>query len=169
MKKYFLNPSDIFLGVFGMFLTGGVFIALLISFIITWRSTQSIDFGIAIAFLSIPLLLMIPQVCYIKKYYGYIFLDDNHLILQKGKKQIVMEISDIRWIELWYDHRSGTHGAPGPVKKFRFSIRLNNQKEDLDFIITNQIILDIIKKHNIRIMPDQYNQIYINTGKFDFR
>ena len=118
---------------------------------------------------NIPLLLMIPQVCYIKKYYGYIFLDDNHLILQKGKKQIVMEISDIRWIELWYDHRSGTHGALGPVKKFRFSIRLNNQKEDLDFIITNQIILDIIKKHNIRIMPDQYNQIYINTGKFDFR
>ena len=168
MKKYFLNPNDIVISVIGMFLTGGGFIAILISIVIR-ISTQSIDFGIAIAFLSIPLLLMIPQVCYIKKYYGYIFLDDNHLILQKGKKQIVMEISDIRWIELWYDHRSGTHGALGPVKKFRFSIRLNNQKEDLDFIITNQIVLDIIKKHNIRIMPDQYNQIYINTGKFDFR
>ena len=169
MKKYFLNPSDIFLGVFGIFLTGGVFTALLISFIITWRSTQSINFGITIALFLLPLLLMIPQVCYIKKYRGYIYLNGSHLILKKGKKQIVIEISNIRWIGLRYDFRSGAKGKIGVEKKFRFFIRLNNQKEDLDFIITNQIILDIIKKHNIRIMPDQYNQIYINTGKFDFR
>ena len=168
MKKYFLNPNDIVISVIGMFLTGGGFIAILISIVIR-ISTQSIDFGIAIAFLSIPLLLMIPQVCYIKKYRGYIYLNGSHLILKKGKKQIVIEISNIRWIELRYDFRSGAKGKIGVEKNFRFFIRLNNQKEDLDFIITNQIILDIIKKHNIRIMPDQYNQIYINTGKFDFR
>ena len=86
MKKYFLNPVDVFVCVLLMFLTGGMFIALLISLVIS-TSTQPIDFGIAIAFLSIPLLLMIPQVCYIKKYYGYIFLDDNHLILQKEKSK----------------------------------------------------------------------------------
>ena len=97
------------------------------------------------------------------------YVDDDCLILKKGKKQTTIEVSNIRWIELNYDIRGGLKGGICKEKDFRFFIRLNDQKEDLDFIITNQIILDVIKKHNIRIMPDQYNQIYINTGKFDFR
>ena len=98
------------------------------------------------------------------------YVDDTRFILKRKKEQTVIEISDIRWIELKYDIRCRGGGKGiAPKKDFRFSIRLNNHKQDLDFIITNQIILDMIKKHNIRIMPDQFNQIYIDTGKFDFR
>jgi hypothetical protein len=168
MKKYYLNPQDIFISVFLMLLTGGLFVTILISTIIN-ISKQSVDLGIAIVFLSIPLLLMIPQICYINKYCGYMVWDDNRLIFKKGKKQKEVEISNIRWIELRYDYRGGSKGRIGNEKNFRFFIRLNNQKENLDFVITNQIILDIIKKYNIRIMPDQYNQIYIDTGEFKFK
>ena len=170
MKKYFLNPADIFLGIFSMVGLCGIFITLLISLVIEWISKRSLAniLEIAVVLFSILLLLMVLILCYMNKYWGWIYLDNNHLILKKGKKQVALNITDIRWIELKYDVRSGIKGGIHSKKGFRFFIKLNNYKENLDFIITNHIILDIIKKHNIRIMPDQYNQIYINTGKFDF-
>ena len=168
MKKYYLNPNDVFVSIFGMLLTGGAFIALIIFSFFNGESINLSNLWIIIAFLLFSLLLMAPFVYHLNKFCGYMYVDDDCLILKKGKKQTTIEVSNIRWIELKYDTR-GVNGGIGQQKDFRFSIRLNNHKQDLDFIITNQIILDVIKKHNIRIMPDYYNQIYINTGKFDFR
>ena len=169
MKKYYLNPHDVFLSIFGIFLMGGAFIALIIFSFFNGESINLSNLWIIIAFLLFSLLLMAPFVYHLNKFCGYMYVDDDCLILKKGKKQTTIEVSNIRWIELNYDTRDGLKGGISKEKDFRFFIRLKDQKEDLDFIITNQIILDVIKKHNIRIMPDQYNQIYINTGKFDFR
>jgi hypothetical protein len=169
MKKYHLNPNDVFLSIFGILLVGGAFIVLIVFSIINAESINFSNLWMVIVFLLFTLLLMTPFVYHWNKYCGYIYVNDNHLVLRKGKKEETIAISNIRWIELKYDTRSGSKGGIGKEKDFRFSIRLNDKKEDLDFIITNQIILDIIRKHNIRIMPDQYNQIYIDTGKFDFR
>jgi hypothetical protein len=169
MKKYYLNPNDIFLSILGVLLAGGAFIVLIIGSVINGENVNISNIWIVLAFLLFTLLLMVPFAYNLNKYGGYMYVDDSRLILKKGKKQAIIEISDIRWIELTYDFRNGRKGEIGQEKDFRFSIRLNNQKRDLDFIITNQIILDIIKKHNIRIMPDQYNQMYVNTGNFDFR
>ena len=168
MKKYYLNPNDILLGIFGMFLPGGAFITLMIFSFFNGVSINISNVGVVIAFLLFTLLLMAPFAYGLSKYCGCMYLDDNRLILKKGKKQTTIEIANIRWIELRYDLRSCSGGI-GNKRDFRFSIRLKDQKKDLDFIITNQIILEVIKKHNIRIMPDQYNDIYIKTGKFDFR
>ena len=169
MKKYHLNPNDIFLSILGILLVGGSFIVLMIGSVINGETINVSNIWIVVAFLLFALLLMSPFVYNLNKYRGYMYIDDSRLILKKGKKQATIEISNIRWVELKYDIRNGIKGRIGKEKDFRFSIRLNNQKRDLDFIITNQIILDIIKKHNIRIMPDQYNQMYVNTGNFDFR
>ena len=170
MKKYYLNPNDIFTSIFAMFLVGGAFIALIIFSIINGETINISNISSVIVLFLLTLLLMAPFIYNLNKYCGYMYVDDTRFILKRKKEQTVIEISDIRWIELKYDIRCRGGGKGiAPKKDFRFSIRLNNHKQDLDFIITNQIILDMIKKHNIRIMPDQFNQIYIDTGKFDFR
>ena len=169
MKRYFLNPGDIVCAIVLISL-GGIFQLLVTTFIfLNFTSTYSnVDIMAATALYLMPLPRWIGGLLYLNKYGGHIYLHDNRIILQKGKKLRIIEIADIRWIELKHDVRSRINKGSRKDKGFRFFIRLNDQKKDLDFIITNNIILEIIKNHNIRIMPDWYNKEYLNTGSFDF-
>ena len=168
MKKYYLNPADIIVGIAFMSLS-----VIPIIFLIIWlilNSPSNVEqIILACVIFIVLIMILLCAFLYLYKYSGYLYLDDKQMVLKKEKKQVSVDIVDIRWIELKYDTRGIGKGGVSSQKGFRFFIRLNERKTDLDFIITNKIILEIIKKNNIRIMPDWYNQIYLETGNFDIK
>lgn len=168
MKKYYLNPADIIVGTVFLSLSVIPMIVLMIFMILNIPSNTEQIISAIVMFIALIVILLFGLI-YLRKYSGYLYLDDKRMVLKKSKKQVSVNISDIRWIELKSDVRGMGKGGISPQKGFRYFIRLKDQKTDLDFIITNKIILEIIKKNNIRIMPDWYNQIYLETGDFDFR
>lgn len=101
----------------------------------------------------------------IRKYYGVFYFDDETITLKKGKKEVTIKFADIRWIELY----AVMSWVRYPKKNdWQFGIRLFNEKQDIDFFITNNVIIDLIEKHNIRIMPDYFQKAYL-AGEFDLR
>lgn len=168
MKKYYLNPADIIVGTVFLSLSVIPMIVLMIFMILNIPSNTEQIISVIVIFIALIVILLFALI-YLRKYRGYLYLDDKRIFLKKSKKQVTVNISDIRWIELKSDVRGIGKGGISSQKGFRYFIRLKDQKTDLDFIITNKIILEIIKKNNIRIMPDWYNQIYLETGNFDFK
>ena len=175
MKKYFFNPYDIFISIiiisFSLILIGFLTIMLIFDLYLFPSNDMSLSLEILVSIIILYLIFLttlILGLLYINKYKGYIYPRDDHILLKKGKKIVKVEPNNIKWIEIKHDLRSGLKKGFGKNERLRFSIRLYNEKENLDFIITNNIILDIIKKYNVRIMPDQYNDIYLKTGNFDF-
>lgn len=167
MKKYFLNPGDIVCAI-ALISVGFVFALLSITLIFFCSLSTP---GEIVVMVALALLLSSPLlwgVLYLNKYSGYMYFDDRFLVLKKNGKKEIINISDIKWIEIKYDSRNGIKGWTSQ-RNFRFFIRLHSKKENLNVILTNNIVFEIIKKHMIRIMPDQYHQIYLNTGSFDFR
>ena len=56
MKKYYLNPHDVFLSIFGIFLIGGAFIALIIFSFFNGESINLSNLWIGFTVLAILLL-----------------------------------------------------------------------------------------------------------------
>ena len=168
MKKYLLNPIDVFTAIFFMSISTVIICFLTVAMFFELPSSRNEIISTA-ALYSISIVIFVFGLLYLIKYRGYIYFREKCIVLKKGRKETRIEPNNIRWIEIKYDVRNGLKGGIRLKNNFCFSIRPCNQKEDLDFIITNNIILEIIKNHNIRIMPDQYNKIYIDTGNFDFR
>lgn len=106
-------------------------------------------------------LIAIPDyfvLRYLHKHSGRLYLYENHFILKKHRQEFCVNISDIKWIELKHDRRATVHKGWTTKASWKYCIRLNNQKSDLDYLITNNIMLNIIEQHDIRIMPDDYSK-----------
>ena len=83
MKKYHLNPNDIFLSILGVLLVGGAFIVLIIASVINGVNVNISDIWSVLALLLFTLLLMVPFAYNLNKYGGYMYVDDSRLILKK--------------------------------------------------------------------------------------
>ena len=83
MKKYHLNPNDIFLSILGVLLAGGAFIVLIIGSVINGENVNISNIWIVLALLLFTLLLMVPSAYNLNKYGGYMYVDDSRLIFKK--------------------------------------------------------------------------------------
>ena len=130
-----------------------------------------IDSSIWVVFwIFVPFTLVaILTACFgIYKYYGVFYYDDKTITLKKGKQEVTIKFTDIRWIELYGYTIMSCRGGYSKKRDWKFGIRLYNEKQDLDFFITNNVIIDLIEKHSIRIMPDYLQKAYL-SGELDLR
>ena len=112
MKKYFLNPTDIFLGI--------LFFSLYNSLVLLGAALSLVDLvqrrilaENTVVFVIVCLILLtVPNlfiIRFIRKYSGRLYLFDDHIVLSRGKEQVRVKISDIKWIELKRDVRTSVH------------------------------------------------------------
>ena len=169
MKKHFLNPSDMILAIVGLGFSGAVLLAAAVATVVEiLQASPEASVWVLVCIYLFPMLLGTMFLFYMNKYKGYLYVGDDSLILEKGNKRIQFAIADIKWIELKHDVRGG-RARPAPKHwEWKFLIRLNYQKQPLDFLVTNSVVVDIIEKHKIRIMPDEYQKAYLE-GKMDLR
>lgn len=168
MKRYLLNPGDVICAITIMSIGGItailITVGLFSGFPVSWGDVLA-----CMILYQFPLLIVMLGVLYLNKYSGYFYFCDDNIIIKKGKKQTIIDIANIRWIEITIDNRGGRYAIDiGPRKNFRFCIRMQDQKKDIDAIITNNIMFEVIKKYCIRIMPDWFNETYLKTQNFDF-
>ena len=170
MKKYFLNPYDVFLGIFILLLLGIELILCVVFTIIdiTKSPTHNGSIIVLILLYLLPISFGVYFAHYLYKYSGYLYWKNDVFTLKKGRRKLQFNVSDIRWIELQHDLRGASARVITSRRRWKFSIRLHGKKENLNFIITNNIIIDIIQKYQIRIMPDEYNKAYLN-GTMDLK
>ena len=175
MKRYFLNPGDMAIGIaliavgvlFCVPLTVWLIVSLLTMSPSESDSIRSVVFMAAILF-AILLSPIIGGVLYCHHYKGFLYVFDDRIAIKNGKNEVEIDISRIRWIDIKPYFRPGARATYSKEQELQFSIRLYDEKKDLDVRITNSILLDVIGWHQIRIMPNHYNEEYIRTGSFDF-
>ena len=170
IKKLLLNPTDTLLGIIFLILYNTFVIFFIIASAIDLIHMHAFSENIFV-FMVVCFLLLIPNIFiirYIYKYFGRLYLLEDCFILKKGKHQMRVNISDIKWIELKRDTRTSVHKGVTTKAKWIYRIRLNNCKEDLDFLITNTAMIDLIETNNLRIMPNEYNEAY-QKGQMDLR
>ena len=172
MRKYFLNPFDIFCAMMLLFLSGGLLILTVLTAIFNIKQIFSgDDVSILLCWLvlfAFALFFVCYSLLYWNKNKGYLYVGQNSLILKKARQEVQFNISDIKWVEFKHYRRGFKPIAKVSRYSWKFEIRLNQHKKNLDFIITNDVMIDIVEKNKIRIMPDAYNKAYLD-GTMDLR
>lgn len=151
MKKQFSNPYGI----------GGAILAVAISLVVSGAMVATsikcfdVDPKVAIwlCVIILPVIVMCPV--YLIKYGGYFLVEDDCLILKKGRRREKIAIKDIRWVEVKpHNTHSWAPGRPRKNELWEFWIRLNGEKKNLNYLITNQKFVDVIKEYNIRMISE---------------
>lgn len=164
MKRFFLNPNDIAIGIC-LFIFGILFDAMFLGVMLPTMLESSFPRPEIIMLLSIiNLIALVPAIyglVHFFRFRGSLYLYDHHIVIKKGRKKVKFDISQIRRISIKYYNRKGGR-LPTREIEYQYSIYLCEQKQKLDFLITNPIMLTIIRKHHIHFTPGSMKeQIYL--------
>ena len=149
MKRYFMNPFDFIFSQ--IFWYPCIIIALLGLFGGVKEIVDGTEWWIVIILQLLSFIINIPGAICFAKYRGRFFVDGKKLTMTKGKKSFVVEIENIKSIEIRRLYI--TWSSKSTRKCYQFLIYLKGEKRPLDFLITNKNMFYIAEKYDIKIGP----------------
>ena len=162
MKKYSCNPNEKFYFILVLIM---LLVFLLFMLVVAVLDLTDGNFDFSELWAAVGTILVILGVIvfysiwYIKKYSGYFYIDNNNLVIVKGKKSQTVNIESIRQIRLKPFVRGGlSRGAPrgSEDNKYQFLIMIKDVKEPVPFFITNSKLYKVLEPHNIRYYPQDF-------------
>lgn len=159
MKKHYFNPNERFFGILSMIILMVTIIALSISAFIEIinHSFETSKLWIILAIFTLPIMLLIACIVYIKKYSGYFYIEDDSLILMKHRKKITVTINSIENVRLKrYLRERLKRGVSDKSNKYQFLIKLKNDKNFIPYLITNSVMYEILEPYNVHFLPKDY-------------
>ena len=155
MKKHLLNPHDVMTGIsltLVVIFFGTMFIGMWMGKVCSTNNPSPVVICVTLLLIVTTYAPAIYGFAHYWYFRGFLYLYDDYIVLKKGRKKVQFDISQIRRIEIKYDlgkrGRQLTRGV-----EHRYAIVLCGQKEALDFLITNPMMLSLIRKHNLRFTP----------------
>ncbi len=101
--------------------------------------------------------ILIISIVYIVKFSGYFYIENDNLILVKGKQSLILKIEDIDVIKLEHFVRPNRGvGKSRKEKAIQFLIKMKNEKTTLPFFITNSMLYKILEPYNVRFRPKEF-------------
>lgn len=158
-KRYAFNPSEkaatiIAVIIFSILWTG----VLIFGYIRSPEAFAITNFWevLGVIIMIIALILIMPIV-YIIKFSGYFYIENDELILAKGKRSLIVKIEDIDIIKL--EHFVRLNRGVGKSRKenaIQFLIKMKNEKTTLPFLITNSMLYKALEPYNVRFRPKEF-------------
>ena len=120
------------------------------------HSFETSKLWIILAIFTLPIMLLIACIVYIKKYSGYFYIEDDSLILMKHRKTTVT-INSIENVRLKrYLRERLKRGVSDKSNKYQFLIKLKNDKNFIPYLITNSVMYEILEPYNVHFLPKDY-------------
>ena len=121
------------------------------------HSFETSKLWIILAIFTLPIMLLIACIVYIKKYSGYFYIEDDSLILMKHRKKITVTINSIENVRLKrYLRERLKRGVSDKSNKYQFLIKLKNDKNFIPYLITNSVMYEILEPYNVHFLPKDY-------------
>ena len=162
MKKYSCNPNEKFGFISGLIMWS-VFSLFMLVVAVLDLTDGNFDFSelwVAVGTILVILgVIVFYSIWYIKKYSGYFYIDNNNLVIVKGKKSQTVNIESIRQIRLKPFVRGGASWRV--IRNFQdnehqFLIMIKDVKEPVPFFITNSKLYKVLEPYNIRYYPQEF-------------
>ena len=158
-KRYAFNPSEKVGFLLAIIVLSVLWLGVLIFGYIKSSEAFAISnfwqaLGVIIIIIA-PILIM--PIVYIIKFSGYFYIENNELILVKGKHSLIVKIEDIDIIKL--EHFVRLNRGVGKSRKenaIQFLKKIKNEKTTLPFLITNSMLYKALESYNVRFRPKEF-------------
>lgn len=158
-KKYPFNPSEKVGFLLAVIVLSVLWLGVLIFGYI--KSPEAFDISNFWQALGVIIMIIAPiliiSIVYIIKLSGYFYIENNELILVKGKRSLIVKIEDIDVIKL--EHFVRPNRGVGKSRKenaIQFLIKMKNEKTTLPFLITNSMLYKVLEPYNVRFRPKEF-------------